>query len=119
MAIDPTGSQIKALAVGDLTGPVVMMNLLRFKPDGGKELYAQYLDAAAPHLAAVGAGILFHGSAEAVVIGGEGEWDAVLLVEYPNKDAFLGMLRIPEYQAVTGLRSAALVDARLIACKGA
>jgi len=28
------------------------------------------------------------------------------------------MLRIPDYQAVTGLRTAALSDSRLIACRG-
>ena len=116
MAIDPTGSQIKALATGDLTGPVVMLNLLRFNPDGGEESYARYLDATAPFLADVGGRVLFHGTASAVVIGIDGEWDAVLIVEYPDKEAFLGMLRIPGYQAVTGLRTAALVDARLIAC---
>jgi len=116
MAIDPTGSQIKALATGDLTGPVVMLNLLRFNPDGGKESYGRYLDATAPFLARVGGRVLFHGTASAVVIGDDGEWDAVLLVEYPNKEAFLEMLRIPEYQAITGQRTAALVDSRLIAC---
>ena len=28
--------------------PVVMLNLLRFKPDGGRERYAEYLAAVAP-----------------------------------------------------------------------
>lgn len=116
MPIDPTGSQIKSLASSDLAGPVVMVNLLRFDPVGGEESYGRYLDATAPFLADVGGTILFHGPARHVVIGDDGEWDAVLLVRYPDKEAFLRMLRIPEYQAVTGLRTAALVDARLIAC---
>jgi len=114
--VDPTGTQIKAFATADLRGPVVMVNLLRFAPDGGRASYGRYLAATAPFLAQVGGEVVFQGPARAVVIGEEGEWDSVLLVRYPSKDAFLAMLRNPDYQAVTGLRSAALVDARLIAC---
>ena len=29
----------------DPGGPVVMLNLLRFRPDGGRERYQQYVDA--------------------------------------------------------------------------
>jgi len=93
MTINPTGKQIKALAVSEMDGPVIMLNLLRFKPDGGAELYSQYLEAAAPHLRAVGAQLLFHGSAKAVVIGEEDEWDSVVLVRYPTKQAFLAIAR--------------------------
>jgi uncharacterized protein (DUF1330 family) len=117
MAIDPTGQQIKALVTSELTGPIVMLNLLRFKPDGGRESYDRYLAGAAPYLRQVGGVVLFQGDAHLVVIGEQGEWDTVLVVRYPSKEAFLEMLRIPEYQAVTGLRTDALLDARLIACK--
>ena len=36
-------------------GPVVMLNLLRFAPDGGRERYAEYGAAVAPLLEGVGA----------------------------------------------------------------
>jgi hypothetical protein len=39
MAVSPTGQQLKELAESDTAGPVVMMNLLRFKPQGGAESY--------------------------------------------------------------------------------
>ena len=51
------------------------------------------------------------------MIGEDGEWDSILVVRYPSKEAFLQMLRIPAYQAVTRYRTEALIDARLIACE--
>ena len=116
MAIDPTGQQIKALVTSDLSGPIVMLNLLRFKPDGGQASYDAYLAAADPFLAQVGGEVLFRGDARQVVIGEDGEWDRVLVVRYPSKEAFLEMLRIPEYHEATALRTNALLDSRLIAC---
>jgi uncharacterized protein (DUF1330 family) len=40
-------------------------------------------------------------------------WDAVLLVRYPSRKAFSDMVRDPEYQAGTHLRSESLVEAVL------
>lgn len=44
----------------------------------------------------------------------EEEWDDLLLVSYPSKEAFLAMLSDREYQAAAEHRSAALADSRLI-----
>lgn len=38
MAVDPTGKDLKAFLGADEEGPIVMLNLLRFKP-GGRESY--------------------------------------------------------------------------------
>lgn len=102
--------QISAIAKMDLEGPVVMLNLLRFAPDGGAEAYARYAEAAQPFLERVGASVRFMGNVAATVIGGE-EWDEVVLVEYPSKQAFLDMIGDPEYPHE--IRAGALVDSRL------
>jgi len=112
--IDPSGAQIRALAESDIDGPIVMLNLLRFAPDDGAERYARYMEAATPHLERVGGKLWFLGNAVATVIGTE-EWDEVLLVEYPSREAFLEMIADPDYPS--DLRAAALVDSRLICCK--
>ncbi|MEQ8232106.1 MAG: DUF1330 domain-containing protein [Gammaproteobacteria bacterium] len=109
--IDPTGAQLRALAEAALDGPIVMLNLLRFAADGGAERYARYIEAATPHLERAGGKLRFLGDARATVIGDE-DWDEVLLVEYPSCEAFLTMIRDPDYPS--GLRSAALADSRLI-----
>ena len=46
-------------------------------------------------------------------------WDAVLLVRYPSRKAFSDMVRDPDYQAGTHLRSGALVEAVLQPTVGA
>jgi uncharacterized protein (DUF1330 family) len=87
--------------------PVVMLNLLRFKSDGGRERYAEYGAAVAPLLEKAGARLVFLGDPAAPLLG-KGGWDSVLLVEYPTRQAFLGMIGSAEYQAIGHLRTEAL-----------
>jgi len=88
-------------------GPVVMLNLLRYKADGGRESYADYMVAVAPVLAGVGGRVTFMGEPDELVIGHE-EWDLMLLVEYPTRSAFLAMIESSQYQAISHLRERAL-----------
>lgn len=120
MFIDPEPEQIRELADSALSTPVVMLNLLKFRPDGGREAYLHYGEGVLPLLARVGARILWQGRADSVVIGtGSADgWDAVVLVEYPSRRAFLDMVSSPEYGAIAGRRTTALADSRLIACTG-
>jgi uncharacterized protein (DUF1330 family) len=92
--------------------PVVMLNLLRFKPDVGQERYAEYGAAVTPLLERAGARVVFLGEAALPVLG-EGSWDSVLLVEYPTRQAFLDMIGSAEYQAIGHLRTEALEHGEL------
>lgn len=116
MAVDPTGDQVRAFRDHDDGRPVVMLNLLRFRPDGGRERYREYARAVGERfLPAVGGEVLFHGAAAdaPLVADDSGDWDEVLLVRYPSRTAFLEMLADPAYQQVTSLRTEALEDAVL------
>lgn len=93
-------------------GPVTMLNLLAFKPEGGRERYAEYGAAVLPLLEGVGGRVVFQGAAAPAMIG-ERSWDLVLLVEYPTRGAFLEMVQSPEYQAIAHLRSEALARGEL------
>jgi uncharacterized protein (DUF1330 family) len=93
-------------------GPVTMLNLLAFKPEGGQERYAEYGAAVLPLLESVGGRVVFQGAAAPAVIG-EDSWDLVLLVEYPTRGAFLEMIQSPEYLAIAHLRSEALARGEL------
>ncbi len=123
MPIGPTKEQIKALVESDLETPVVMLNLLRFAEreggngtGSGRDSYARYGERVRSMLEQVGGRILWQGRADSVVIGGEGdEWDAVILVEYPSRKAFLEMTSSPKYGDVSKDRTAGLADSRLIA----
>ena len=108
--IHPSQEQIAAIRGMDLEGPLVMLNLLRFAPDGGAEAYARYGAAAAPFLQRTGAKVRYAGNVAATVIGGD-RWDEIILVEYPSKQAFFDMTGDPGYPSE--LRAGALVDSRL------
>jgi uncharacterized protein (DUF1330 family) len=92
--------------------PVVMLNLLRFKPDGGRERYAEYGAAVTPLLEKAGARVVYLGEPAQPLLG-DGGWDSVLLVEYPTRQTFLDMIASPEYQAIGHLRTEALEHGEL------
>ena len=126
MPIAPTKDQIQALLDSDLDSPVVMLNLLKFAERSGSEngdegasgrdSYARYGDRVRSMLEKVGGRILWQGRGDSVVIGGDADdWDAVILVEYPSRRAFLEMTSSPKYEDVSKDRTAGLADSRLIA----
>ena len=108
--------QIEQLGKLSLEGPVVMVNLLKFKPEGGRESYANYVKATTKCLAAVGGRLVYRGQYRMPVIG-DGDWDEVLLVEYPSIAAFFEMTTSKDYQATAHYRTEALTDSRLWATK--
>lgn len=127
-SIDPTPAQFKRLAESDDDGPLIMINLLRFKEqadgidadDGisGAEAYNRYGVEAQKHLARIGGRILLSAAATDSVIGpDEAEWDLVIAVEYPSRAAFLKMTSDPDYLKAHPHRTAALEDSRLIATR--
>jgi uncharacterized protein (DUF1330 family) len=92
--------------------PVVMLNLLAFEPDGGRERYQEYGTAVAPLLDKVGGRIVFMGQPAPPLLG-EQPWDLVILVEYPTRQGFLDMTSSPEYQGIGHLRTEALARGEL------
>ncbi|RAU98806.1 DUF1330 domain-containing protein [Mycobacterium colombiense] len=115
--LEPTSEQFAALAARPSDAPVVMVNLLKFKPEGGLQSYLQYGQKVVPHLERVGATLRYAGAAPSVVIG-DGEhpwWDAILIVEYPTPRAFIDMVTTQEYAKVHEHRAAGLERGDLIA----
>jgi uncharacterized protein (DUF1330 family) len=90
-------------------GPVVMLNLLRFKPDGGAESYAAYAEAVTPLLEKCGGEVVYAGQPNELLIG-EDRWDLMILVRYPTRAAFVGMVTSDDYLSIAHLREQALED---------
>ena len=64
-----------------------------------------------------GGRLLWAGTGDQVLIGDpEQDWDAVLLVEYPSRAAFVEMVSSPEYLAAHAHREGALARTIVIAC---
>jgi uncharacterized protein (DUF1330 family) len=108
----PDQEAMAAFAGRASDGPVYMLNLLEFQPDGGAERYAEYGAAVAPLLERAGGNPVFAGRAAEHLIG-EGSWDMVLVVSYPTRQAFIDMVSSPEYQEVEHLRSESLIRSEL------
>ena len=125
MPITPNRDQFRALAAaaaGD-NSPVVMLNLLKFKAvtdAGGRgvESYNRYGDAVRRMVEDRGGRVLWSGRVDQVLIGDAGAngWDAIALVQYPSRQAFLDMLSAQEYRGAHGHREAGLADTVLLAC---
>ena len=114
MAVDPRGADLKRYLSEDPGGPVVMLNLLRFVPEGGRAGYAQYLEHFRRTSAPFGAEVLYVGEGSTALVAEPGQsWDAVLLVRYPSRQAFSDMVRDPAYGEGTSLRTQALEEAVL------
>jgi uncharacterized protein (DUF1330 family) len=101
-------------------GPMVMVNLLKFKdkatyPDGrdpeltGREAYDRYGEAVRACLESVGGHVVYHGPVSGMLLGQvEDQWDAVALAWYPSPQSMLQMVALPEYQAIEIHRYAGL-----------
>lgn len=116
-SLEPTPEQLEALAARPADEPVVMINLLQFRADGGRESYLRYAQEVAPHLQRVGGTVRYAGAAPGVVIG-DGEkpwWDAIIVVEYPSPSAFLDMVTNEDYLKVHEYRAGGLDRGDLIA----
>ena len=111
--IMPTEDQFMQIMSQDYKGPIVMVNLLKFKPDGGAESYRKYTEATRELMLGKGiTRVVYRGQGLMAVIGDE-EWDEIALYEYSSIDAFIEMNRDKRYQAVVPYRTEALLDSRL------
>lgn len=118
MATDPTREDISRLVAEDDGGPVVMLNLLRFAGEEGRASYMRYAEAVAPFLERAGGRTLYAGDCSTLLVGPKAhDWDAMLVVRYPSRKAFLEMVKAPDYQAITHLRTEGLEAAVLEATR--
>jgi uncharacterized protein (DUF1330 family) len=124
LAIRPNPEQFTAYMQSDNTSEVVMLNLLKFKPraegeeGSGRDAYLRYGNVVQEMIEARGGTLLWQGRADHVFIGDvdANEWDAVALVSYPSRQAFVEMVSTPEYEQAHEHRSAGLDDTVVIAC---
>jgi uncharacterized protein (DUF1330 family) len=124
MAIYPTPEQIQTLLASPADQPVVMVNLLRFKPRAdapdkgmsGEEAYRRYANEMRTFVESKGGRFLWLGRVDSQVIdtGGEG-FHMIGLVEYPSRAAFLAIATDPHVQEIGVHRAAGLESQWLIA----
>lgn len=122
--VDPTREKFGEFRGLPDEGPIQMLNLVRFRdkaayPDGreatGAEAYAAYGRESGPIFRGLGGRIIWSGDFRLILIGpGQERWDACFIAEYPSADAFVSMVKNPDYQKAVIHRQAAVEDSRLI-----
>jgi uncharacterized protein (DUF1330 family) len=94
--------------------PVVMLNLLKFKKEGGRKSYVRYIKEAGRFIEEVGGKLLMLSKPKELLNGNQ-TWDLLMLVKYPSRKAFLTMVNNPEYLKIHSFREEALDNAVLYA----
>jgi uncharacterized protein (DUF1330 family) len=109
--------------------PIHMLNLVRLKPkadypaghpDHGKDLtgldaYRAYGRTTAHIFQRLGGRQVWAGRPQVMVTGPDAEaWDIAFIAEYPSADAFIAMVRDPEYRELVAHRTAGVADSRLL-----
>ena len=120
----PTPEQIQELLAGPADTPVVMVNLLRFKeradaPDEGctgVDAYKLYGEPMRRIVEERGGRFVWMGRVDSFVIGeSDTPFDAIALVEYPSRRAFVEIVNDPRVREIGAHRAAGLEGQWLIA----
>ena len=128
--LDVTQESGRTFVMRGIKGPVVMLNLLRFRevadysatpelaprePISGEAAYQLYYTHTLPFLKESGGEVLFFGKGGSFLIGPDDErWDAAMLVRQRSVDDFLAYAGNESYMGGIGHRLAALEDSRLL-----
>lgn len=121
--LNPSAEQLRALMAADRDGPLQFLNLLAYHPQArypadhelaarglsGEQAYALYGAHALAHVTRRGGRLALYNGVEQDIIGdGSGGWDQVAIMQYPNTEAFIDMIRDPDYSTALVHRDAGL-----------
>ena len=126
-AFQPTADQFRAFRDDPYDGPIAQVNLLKFRvksqygedepehgvDEPGSVAYRRYVDAFQVAADEAGATCLLFGETERYFIG-QGDWDAVLIMHFPSRAAFIQTLNHPDYREMHRHRDAGLLCQELL-----
>lgn len=128
--LDLTQEAGRAFVQRGLAGPLVMLNLLRFRdvadysgyaelapavPISGAQAFDRYIQHTLPYLRESGGDLMFVGAGGPLLIGPADErWDLAMLVRQASVASFLSFASHKDYLAGLGHRVAAVKDSRLL-----
>ena len=126
-AFQPTADQFRAFRDDPHEGPIAQVNLLKFRvkaeyrsedpeygvDETGAAAYARYAEAFGEIAAEAGGGPLLVGDVERYFIG-DGDWDAVMVMRFPSRSAFIATLNDGRYGEISRHRDAGLLCQELL-----
>ena len=122
--INPGESQLLGLVQSGHQGPLQFVNFLAFReraiyPAGhelrraglsGVQAYNRYGAIALELVERLGGTLVIYNDVQQTLIGEMRPWDQILVIEFPHTDAFVKMIRDPDYQAALVHRDAGLAE---------
>jgi uncharacterized protein (DUF1330 family) len=126
-AFQPTGDQFRAFRDDPYHGPIAQVNLLKYRvraeygpgePEHGADepgsvAYQRYADAFSDAAAEAGGTCLLMGDVERYFVG-NGDWDAVMVMHFPDRHAFIATLDHRDYHEMHRHRDAGLLCQELL-----
>jgi uncharacterized protein (DUF1330 family) len=126
--INPDEAQLRALLNSDEAGPLQFVNLLSYYADArypeghalagaglsGADAYGRYGAVALDHVLRRGGTLTLYNDVLQVFIGQTGPWDQIAVMQYAEIDAFVDMIRDPDYQAALVHRDAGLATTAIM-----
>ncbi len=126
--INPDEDQLRTLLESREEGPLQFVNLLSYHPRArypeghelagaglsGADAYGRYGAVALDHVARRGGTLVLYNDVLQVLIGRTQPWDQIAIMEYPGVDAFVDMIRDPDYQAGLVHRDAGLAETAIL-----
>tara|TARA_Y100001958_G_C21209861_1_gene535693 strand:- start:653 stop:1069 length:417 start_codon:yes stop_codon:yes gene_type:complete len=119
-----SGEDFNAFRAMRDTRPINMLNLVKVfstveYPDGevvsGVEAYKRYGRLSYPVFEKLGGKIIWRGEMLLSLIGPSDEkWDFCFIAEYPSAEAFVSMVKDPDYREAMKHRQISVKDSRLI-----
>ena len=114
----------------NISGEVLMLNLLRFRdvadysefpelapndPISGREAYRKYMAHTTPYLVESGGSMMLMAEAGKNLIGpADEQWDVAMIIRQRSLADFMAFASNPGFMAGMGHRKAALLDSRLL-----
>lgn len=126
--INPDEDQLRTLLESREEGPLQFVNLLSYHPRArypeghelagaglsGADAYGRYGAVALDHVARRGGTLVLYNDVLQVLIGRTQPWDQIAIMEYPGVDAFVDMIRDPDYQAGLVHRERGLAETAIL-----
>ena len=128
--LEPTQESGAALFRRNISGEVIMLNMLRLKdtadysanpelapenPISGRAAFQKYIEHTMPFLKESGGELLLLANGGQYFIGPPDEqWDVVMLVKQNSLASFMAFASNTEYLSGIGHRTAAILDSRLL-----
>ena len=126
--INPDEGQLRSLLESGEDGPLQFVNLLSYHSDAkypeghelagaglsGADAYGRYGAVALDHVVRRGGTLILYNDVRQVLIGQTGPWDQIAIMQYPGIDAFVDMIRDPDYQAGLVHRDAGLAETAIL-----